>query len=137
MSAAGQTHAEEYADQAVGALDDKMTAAAAAFEAIRSLNHATLGRSLPAPLAYELLGSLQQVGFALDQLTHQLGAGLTRSLTTHAVYDAKGDPEASVVLAVYGLRRAGEHAHRLGQCLTAVQADISGQGHTGSKKVQR
>lgn len=140
MSTGDRTRGEQYADQAVRVrvLDDDMSAAAeAAYEAVRTLNHATLGRPVPAPVVYELLGSLQQVGFALDQLTRQLDTGLTRSLTTHEVYDANGDPETSVALAVDALSLAGQHARHIGQCLTTAQAAISGQGHTGPKQVQR
>jgi hypothetical protein len=109
----------------------------AAYEAIRTLNHATISRTVPAPVAYDVLGSLQQVGFALDQLTRQLGAGLVRSLTTHDVYDDQGDPAASVAQAVDALLLAGQHARRVGECLSTAQAAISGQGHTGPKKDQR
>lgn len=138
MSTDDVTRGEQYADQAVRALDDDLTGTAdAAYEAVRTLNHATIGRSIPAPVAYELLARLQQVGFALDPLARQLGVGLTRSLTTHEVYDANGNPETSVVLAVDALLLAGQHAQRVGQCLTTAQAVISGQGHTGPKQVQR
>jgi hypothetical protein len=109
----------------------------AAYEAVRSLNHETISRPVPAPVAYDVLGSLQQVGFALDQLTRQLGAGLVRSLTTHNVYDDKGDPAASVALAVDALLLAGQHARRVGQCLANAQSEISGQGHSGVREDQR
>ncbi|WP_433010323.1 hypothetical protein [Kribbella sp. CA-294648] len=116
---------------------DLVAAADAATEAIRSLNHQTLSRTLPAPLAYEVLGSLQHAGFGLEQLTRQLGAGLVRSLTTHEVFDDRGDPAASVTEAVDALLLAGQHARRVGECLSAAQAAVSGQGHTGLKEVQR
>ncbi|GAB3814522.1 hypothetical protein [Kribbella italica] len=111
-------------------------AADAAYEAIRTLNHETLARSVAAPEAYDVLGNLQQVGFALDQLTRQLGAGLVRSLTTHDVYDDKGDPAKSVALAVDSLLLAGQHARRVGECLTNAQAVIAGQGNTGVKEAR-
>ncbi|TDO35885.1 hypothetical protein EV643_121160 [Kribbella sp. VKM Ac-2527] len=116
---------------------DMARAGDAAYEAIRSLNHETISRTVPAPVAYDVLGSLQQVGFALDQLTRQLGAGLVRSLTTYDVYDDKGDPAASVALAVDALLLAGQHARRVGECLATAQSAISGQGHTGVKEDQR
>lgn len=116
---------------------DMAKAADTAYEAIRSLNHETLSRATPAPVAYDLLGSLQQVGFALDQLTRQLGAGLVRSLTTHEVYDDNRDPAASVTEAVDALLLAGQHARRVGECLSTAQAAISGQGHAGVKADQR
>lgn len=100
-----------------------------AYEALRALNHATLAATIPAPDAYDLLGSLQQAGAALDQLARQIGAGLVRSLDTYDVYDNTRDPAASVAIATDALLLAGKHASRAGQALAAAQAAISQQGY--------
>jgi len=101
-----------------------------AYEAIRSLNHATIARAVPAPLAYDLLGDLHRVGYALAQLADQIGTGLARSLTEFDVYDHNRDPAVSVAMAAEALREAAEHAHTVGECLSRGQAAINHQGYT-------
>ena len=103
-----------------------------AFEAIRALNHGTY-RTLPAPLVYELLGNLNNVGYGLAQLLGQMSAGLTRSLAEYDVYDHNRDPGASVALAHDAMRTAAQHAHELGTLLAAAQTAINSQGYNGRR----
>jgi hypothetical protein len=99
-----------------------------AYEAIRALNHGTW-RAIPAPLAYDLLGNLNNVGYGLEQLLRQLGDGLSRSLTEYDVYDNNRDPADSVAEAVKAMRTAAGHAHEIGQLLADAQGAISAQGY--------
>src|SRR4051794_32030193 len=62
-----------------------------AYQAIRALNHQTY-RSIPAPLAYSMLGNLRSLGVALSQLADQIDAGLRSSLITYDLYDDNRDP---------------------------------------------
>src|SRR6266540_1447415 len=101
----------------------------AAYEALRALNHATLGQSIPAPVAYDLLGSLRQTAGALSQLARQLGHGLERSLVTYDVYDDNRDPAASVAMAVHALTVAADQSHHTGNALATAQAAINLQGY--------
>jgi hypothetical protein len=108
--------------------DDMVRYADDAYEAVRSLNHATF-RAIPAPLAYALLGNLQGVGYGLAQLLGQLSAGLTRSLAEYDVYDHNRDPVESVRAATAALREASTHAARIGELLAMAQASINLQGY--------
>ena len=101
-----------------------------AYEAIRAINHLTLGSSLPASLVYRVLGDLKGVGHLLPQALTQLAAGLGRSLDTHDVYeDDGGDPVQSVATATDHLTRAAELAAQLGVELDHAQSAINGQGY--------
>jgi hypothetical protein len=100
-----------------------------AYEAIRRLNHGTY-RSIPASLAYDLLGNLNLVGYGLEQLLGQISAGLSESLTEYDVYDRNRDPAESVALANQAMREAAHHAHELGELLSAAQLAINLQGYT-------
>ncbi len=99
-----------------------------AAEAIRLLNHGAY-RSIPAPLAYDLLGRLARLGFGLAQLAEQISAGLSRSLTDYDVYDLNRDPAASVAIAAEALIAASNRAQRLGYHLDEAQAAIHLQGY--------
>jgi hypothetical protein len=103
-----------------------------AYEAIRALNHGT-HRTLPAPLVYDLLGNLNNVGYGLEQLLGQIGTGLTRSLTEYDVYDRNRDPAESVALANDAMCTAARLAHNIGALLAAAQTPINLQGYNGSK----
>ena len=110
--------------------DDLVHAAEDAYEAIRTLNHATVGgQAVPAPLAYDLLGNLDSLGYGLHQLLGQLAAGLEKSLTEYDMYDRNRDPAESVAQAADALGRAATHAHELGRLLSAAQAAINLQGY--------
>ncbi|TCN28170.1 hypothetical protein EV644_103670 [Kribbella orskensis] len=102
----------------------------AASEAIRALNHITRP-DVPAPLAYDLLGRLSEVGYRLDQLSRQIGAGLLRSLALYDVYDANREPEISYAMANEALIEAARHVYAAGERFAEAQAAISGQGHNG------
>jgi hypothetical protein len=102
----------------------------AAYEALRAMNHATLGQSIPAPVVYELLGSLKQAAGALAQLARQLGHGLERSLITCDVYDNNRDPAVSVAMAVHALTVAADQSHHAGNALATAQSAINLQGYT-------
>ncbi|MEV6891401.1 hypothetical protein [Kribbella sp. NPDC051137] len=101
----------------------------AVYESLRALNHATLGQSLPAPVVYELLGSLKQAAGALSQLARQLGHGLERSLITYDVYDDNRDPAVSVAMAVHALTVAADQSHHTGNALATAQSAINLQGY--------
>ncbi|RJT75429.1 hypothetical protein D6T63_17950 [Arthrobacter cheniae] len=64
------------------------------YEELRTLCHHSLpGSSIPAPVAYKVLGNLKGVEFMLAQALNQLAAGLGKSLDTHDVYEFEGlDP---------------------------------------------
>jgi hypothetical protein len=100
----------------------------AAYEAIRALNHRTW-RAIPAPLAYGLLGSLNNLGYGLEQLLLQLSHGLARSLTEYDVYDNNRDPAESVRTANKALWIAARHAHEIGVLLSTAQTAINQQGY--------
>ena len=103
-----------------------------AYEAIRALNHGTY-RTLPAPLVYELLGNLNNVGYGLEQLLGQMSTGLTRSLAGYDVYDGSREPGESVALANDAMRTAARLAHDIGALLAAAQTAINLQGYNGRK----
>ena len=99
-----------------------------AYEAIRALNHGTY-RTIPAPLAYSLLGNLRSLGVALSQLADQIGAGLRSSLTKHDVYDDNRDPAASVEMASEALKNAADHANDMAWRFGRAQEAIAWQGY--------
>ena len=100
-----------------------------AYEAIRAINHLTY-QSIPAPLAYAILGNLKNVGHLLPQALTQIGSGLQRSLDEYDVYEDDGaDPAESVALAVEYLTAAGERAAEVGRLLEAAQTAINRQGY--------
>ena len=104
----------------------------AAQEAIRAINHLTLGSHTPAPVVYDALGNLKGIGTRLPQALTQLAAGLGRSLDAYDVYEDEGrDPVQSVATATDHRTRAAGLAVELGQELEKAQAAISGQGFRG------
>jgi hypothetical protein len=102
-----------------------------AYEAVRALNHATIGgRAVPAPTVYALLGNLQSAGgYGLAQLLGQMADGLIRSLSEYDVYDHKREPAESVAVANKAMRVAAEHARQVGELLSAAQIAINDQGY--------
>ena len=104
-----------------------------AYEAIRSINHATIftGDGIPAPVVYRVLGFLQSSGgYGMAQALGQLARGLERSLSTYDVYEDDGrDPADSVAHAVSALSDAAELLQRVGPLLDDAQAAISRQGY--------
>src|SRR5262245_52843969 len=99
-----------------------------ACEAIRALNHRTW-RAIPAPLAYGLLGNLNNLGYGLEQLLLQLSHGLARSLTEYDVYDNNRDPAESVRTANKAMWTAARHAHEIGVLLSTAHTAINQQGY--------
>lgn len=91
------------------------------------MNHRTRA-TIAAPAAYDVLGSLAELGHRLPQLLDQVGAGLRRSLHEHEVVDEARDPAASVEMAHAALREAASHARHLGRLLEHAQNAISQQG---------
>jgi hypothetical protein len=112
----------------MAATDDLVQHADNAYEAIRALNHRTR-QAIPAPVAYHLLGVLNNLGHGLDQLLGQIGDGLSRSLTEYDVYDHNRDPAESVAIATEAIDRAARHAHEVGELLAAAQVAINLQGY--------
>lgn len=102
-----------------------------AYEALRAINHLTLGGAIPAPVVYEVLGNLKGVGHMLPQALSQLGTGLTASLEAFDVYDHKGDPADNVTQARAYLLEAAEKSRELGELLEAAQGAINSQGYHG------
>lgn len=104
-----------------------------AYEAIRSINHATVftGDGIPAPVVYRVLGFLQSAGgYGMAQALGQLARGLERSLSTYDVCeDDDRDPADSVAHAVNALNDATDLLQRVGSLLDNAQAAISRQGY--------
>ncbi|WP_020387857.1 hypothetical protein [Kribbella catacumbae] len=105
--------------------------AGTASEAIRALNHATQLRDVPAPVAYELLAGMAEIGYRMDQLAGQIGVGLLRSPDLYDVYDTNRDPKASQVLAEAALIDGARHVYMAAERFAEAQAAISGQGNNG------
>ena len=105
-----------------------VNSADAAYEAIRTLNHGTY-RTIPAPLAYSLLGNLAGAGHGLAQLLGQINTGLSKSLTEYDVYDRNRDPAESVDMTAEALDSAAELAAQLGELLSTAQGAINLQGY--------
>ena len=104
-----------------------------AYEAIRSINHATIftGDGIPAPVVYRVLGFPQSAaGYGMAQALGQLARGLERSLSTFDVYEDDGrDPADSVAHAVNALTDAADLLQHVGPLLDNAQAAISRQGY--------
>src|SRR6266545_7612528 len=97
-----------------------------AYEAVRAINHATITRPpLLAPVVYEILGNLKQLGYALDQALGQISTGLAASLeapSLYEVYEADGsDPAESVAKARAALKIACGASRDLGSDLEHAQ----------------
>jgi hypothetical protein len=101
------------------------------YEDLHAINHLTLpGRSLPAPIVYQVLGNLRGIEYMLPQALGQLAAGLGKSLDTHEVYEDDGrDPVQSVATVTDHLTRAAQLAQQLGAELAKAQSAISRQGY--------
>ena len=104
-----------------------------AYEAVRSINHATIftGDGIPAPVVYRVLGFLQSAGgYGMAQALGQLVRGLERSMSTYDVYEDDGrDPADSVAHAINALTDAADLLQRVGRLLDDAQAAISRQGY--------
>lgn len=104
-----------------------------AYEAIRSINHATIftGDGIPAPVVYRVLGFLQSAGgYGLAQALGQLARGLERSLATYDVCEDNGrDPADSVTDAVDAIDDAIGLLQRVWPLLDNAQATIAREGY--------
>jgi hypothetical protein len=114
-----------------------VSAADDAREAIRTINHATITTANPAPVVYEVLGSLKLLGGGLDQALSQLGSGLGRSLDLFDVYQDDGsDPAVHIAEALDYLMHARRHALQMGALLERAQGAISRQGYRADEPEQ-
>ena len=95
----------------------------------REINYAT---AVPAPLAYEILGNLKGVAYALSEVGNSLGPGLRRSLDTYDVYDNNRAPADSVTMAQAALEQAAQHLEKAGALLDEAQSAINLQGYKTS-----
>ena len=118
-------------------IPNAVTHADDAYEAIRAINHLTIGAELPAPMVYDILGNLKGVGHLLPQALTQLASGLGRSLDEYPVTEDDGaDPVQSVATATDHLTRAAQLAAQLGVELDLAQAAISRQGYREDDKAE-
>ncbi|MEG9250347.1 hypothetical protein V6S67_19835 [Arthrobacter sp. Soc17.1.1.1] len=108
-----------------------VSSADAIYDELRTICHHSLpGTSIPAPVAYKVLGNLKGVEYLLSQALGQLAAGLGKSLDTHDVYEYEDrDPVQSVATATDHLTRAAGLAKQLGAELAQAQNAIAGQGY--------
>ena len=113
--------------------------AATAAEALRSINHLTIGRHpIPAPEMYRTLGELERLTFGLNQALRQLGHSLGASLGAYQVYDEPGtDPETSVDNARDCLDDAAHHVSAAGHAIGAACTQIAGQGYHDTTEDER
>ena len=124
-------------------LDDLAAALCAhsedAYKSLRRLNHLTVATpTVPAPVLYDALGSLKQLGPALRQALDQLATGLARSVGEYDVYeDDDSDPALSVTKARASLTAAADLAIVLGVLLEDAQTAINRQGHRGPRGHRR
>jgi hypothetical protein len=102
-----------------------------AYEAIRAVAHRTLGATIPAPIAYDILGNLTGLGRGLPQALTQIATGLELSLLAYDLRDDIGtDPAETIQIAMAHLARAAALADQLERELAHAQTAISGQGYT-------
>lgn len=91
-----------------------------AAEAVRALNHRTIGGALPIGDAYAVLGELTALAHRLDQLASQLGRGLHHRQTgpgyrlDHDGRTRWPDPANALAAAVDALDQAATIASQLG-----------------------
>jgi len=105
-----------------------------AYYSIRAINHDTITRHpIPAPVVYEVLGSLKQLGYALDQALGQIAVGLAASLEApglYEVYEADGsDPHESVASARAALNIACGAAADAATAIEHAQSLLTWQGY--------
>ena len=101
-----------------------------AYQGLRALNHLTAHGAIPAPVLYDVLGTLKRLGPALGQLLVQLGDALEQSLGEYEVYQDDGaDPVASVASCRDALTGAAGHAAHLGRHLESAQQALTRQGY--------
>lgn len=102
--------------------------ASEACEAIRTINHKTVGGvAIPAPSVYNILGNGRALGYALQQALQQIGAGLVPSLDEYNLREGDGSDPAINTMTVQNLmNQAVEHAGQIGRLLQEAQDAING-----------
>ncbi|TDW18587.1 hypothetical protein [Kribbella kalugense] len=118
-------------------MDAMIKSADDAYGAIRSLNDATITATVPAPVAYALLGSLSQLQDAVAQFAGQIATGLDRSLLDFDVYDDARDPAESVAMAAAALEEAKTYAAVVAERVSTAQSAIAWQGFQLDKEGDR
>lgn len=109
-------------------LDDLAAEADAHYDAARAISQLLRGPT-PAPAAYQLLGNLKSsAGHMIAHSLSELAVRLQESLSQFDVYDAKGDPAASVATANAHLVKAAQLAAAIGELLEQAQTAINSQG---------
>lgn len=100
---------------------------------------ATRTSSVPAPLAHDLLGSVQGTSRELAQWFVELTGSLRTSLYEYDVTeeDCDRDPAASVEVSAGHLEQAAQLAAELGKALGEARAAINGQSYNGTREAQR
>jgi hypothetical protein len=107
-------------------------------EAVRALNHATLGRrAIPAPHVAPVLGSLSSAAFRLQQLLPQMNGCLAASLDSQTTgyrvtQDDGSDPLTALLDAEDHLTAAARIAGELARRLDAAQGALSRQTYTAT-----
>lgn len=103
------------------------------YDGIRELSVAVLGRSVPAPELYPILGNLKFAGgYFLAELLGRLADGIEWSVDEYDVYEVdKSSPYANAALAASLMQGAAAHAAKVAQYLEAAHSAIAGQGHNG------
>lgn len=109
-----------------------------ATDSLRELAHLTVRGAVPAPVLYQVLGRLQQLGPALDQTLRQLADALLDSLDAYQVVQDDGsDPLLATARCCYRLTDAAGHAAHLGAALQDAQTAIAHQGHHPDPRPRR
>lgn len=105
------------------------------YDDMHDLSVAVMGRAVPAPELYDILGNLKFAGgYYLAELLGRLADGIERSLDEFEVYEANGgDPVAHAMLAASMLQGAAAHAERVGRLLEEAHTAIAFQGHHGPR----
>lgn len=117
------------------AISDAALTACEAAEALARAANGIRCHTVPAPTAYDLLGSLKVLLWYLSEVGNHLPVGLAASLNDprFAVYDRdpagiRRDPAAQVVLASEHLGRLVAHLSAAADAAESAQVAINGQG---------
>lgn len=103
---------------------------AVAAEAVRALNHLTIGRRvIAAPTVYDVLDDLSTMAHRLPQGLTQLAKGLERSGDVLTLTDSRGDPRLNIAEAGDALARAAALAKQLAAALDEARLAIGEQGY--------
>ena len=105
------------------------------YEGVRELSVAVMGRAVPAPELYGILGNLKFAGgYFLGELLGRLADGIERSVDEFEVYeDDGGNPVERAAMAASMLEGAAAHAAKVAECLEAAHSAIARQGHHGQR----